>query len=80
LINDSSGGLMAYFIDPELDALTTGRSRPVAESPVAVQEAGGRRANKFGKKCEGCGGWVNAGAGYLGQKHGGWVVYCSTCP
>lgn len=75
---------MAYFLDPELDALTTGKSRPVAQSPrvspVAAREAGGRRANKFGKKCEGCGGWVNAGAGYLGQKHGGWVVYCSTCP
>jgi hypothetical protein len=75
---------MAYFLDAELDALTTGRSRPVVESPrrspAAAQEAGGRRANKFGKKCEGCGHWVNAGAGYLGQKSGGWVVYCSTCP
>jgi len=45
---------MAYFLDPELDALTTGKSRPAAGSP-RVNPDKPRRPNKFGKKCHGCG-------------------------
>lgn len=75
---------MAYFIDPELEALATGRRHPAQvsprTSPEAARNAGGRKPNKFGKKCHGCGCWVNAGGGYLANQHGGWVVYCSTCP
>lgn len=70
---------MAYFIDAELNALTTGQARPAVRSPRTNPPAQ-RRSNKFGKKCHSCGGWVNAGAGYLDQADGGWVVYCSTCP
>lgn len=67
---------MAYFLDEELDSLTTGRPR---QSPrqAPVKE---RKPNRFGKKCHSCGCWVNAGAGYLDQAAGGWVVYCSSCP
>lgn len=70
---------MAYFLDPELDALTTGKSRQPVRSP-RTDPGQNRRANKFGKKCQSCDTWVKAGAGYLGQLNGAWVVYCSTCP
>lgn len=67
---------MAYFLDPELDALTTGKPR---RSPRRAPEKV-KAPNKFGKSCHSCGHWVNAGAGYRDQVSGGWVVYCSTCP
>lgn len=74
---------MAYFLDPELAALTTGRPVPgtrmvVTTTPVA--DTSNRRKNKFGKKCHGCSVWVPAQEGYLGKESGTWVVYCTKCP
>ncbi len=74
---------MAYFLDPELDALTRGNNRaPVGAASTAVLDRSQHRPNKFGKTCHssGCGKWVAAGAGYLAKEDGAWVVYCRTCP
>lgn len=74
---------MAYFLDPELDALTRGHNRtPIAATATAVLDRSACRPNKFGKTCHssGCGKWVKAGAGYLAKEDGAWVVYCHTCP
>lgn len=70
---------MAYFLDPELAALTAGKvvRTTVSAAPAA---SGARRKNKFGKSCHGCGKWVKAAQGYLGQENGAWVVYCTSCP
>lgn len=73
---------MAYFLDPELAALTM--NPPAAErTPRKTSEhpqSGNRRPNKFGKHCHGCGAWVPAQMGYLGKEKGTWVVYCTECP
>jgi hypothetical protein len=70
---------MAYFLDPELAALTTGNSRiPQQRTSATAPES--RRTNKFGKSCAHCHTWVKAGKGYLDKKDGAWVVYCNTCP
>lgn len=73
---------MAYFLDPELAALTAGSSRRIpqqrtGDQPVASDS---RRPNKFGKSCHKCKTWVGAGKGYLGRESGTWVVYCNKCP
>lgn len=68
---------MAYFLDPELAALTTGNSRT---SSLPSAGSGTQRKNRYGKSCHKCKTWVKAEAGYLGKSGGAWVVYCITCP
>lgn len=68
---------MAYFLDPELNALATGQSR---RPSTGAAPADSRRKNKFGKSCKSCGTWVAAQKGYLANEGGAWVVYCATCP
>lgn len=67
---------MAYFLDPELAALATGnyKVRTTSDAPAR------KMPNKYGKRCDGCGTWVPAKAGYLGKSNGAWVVYCTKCP
>lgn len=69
---------MAYFLDQELAALTEGANRRIPQQRTSATAE--RRKNKFGKSCAHCRTWVKAGAGYLDQKNGAWVVYCQTCP
>ena len=74
---------MAYFLDPELAALTRGGNRKApatSDNAPAAAPAPNRRPNKFGKRCSGCNTWVQAGKGYLGRVGGNWVVYCHDCP
>lgn len=68
---------MAYFLDPELDALTKGSTR---QRTIPLSTPGQRRPNKYGKRCHKCSTWVAAGAGYLDKDSGAWVVYCTDCP
>lgn len=71
---------MAYFLDPELAALTTGSKRSIPQQRTSATAMESRRKNKFGKSCHKCKTWVAAGKGYLGRDGGAWVVYCTTCP
>lgn len=71
---------MAYFLDPELAALTVGSTRRVPQQRTAETAQDNRRKNKFGKSCHKCRTWVKAGEGYLDKEDGSWVVYCATCP
>lgn len=60
---------MAYFLDPTLNALATGRTVKVKVTP-----------NKFAKACDaGCGARVGAGEGRLEKKAGAWKVYHLAC-
>lgn len=73
---------MAYFLDPELAALTIGSTHSIPQQRTGGLSVidGGRRKNKFGKSCHNCKTWVPAGKGYLGKDGGAWVVYCNPCP
>jgi hypothetical protein len=71
---------MAYFLDSELAALTTGSTRRIPQQRTNETAPDSRRKNKFGKRCHKCNTWVPAEKGYLGKDGGAWVVYCHTCP
>ncbi len=71
---------MAYFLDAELNDLTTGAKKAPSRAAAPVNGPSRRRSNKFPKPCHTCHTYVRAGEGYLDKLNGAWVVYCTDCP
>ena len=71
---------MAYFLDDELNALTTNAKAAPARTASSKGSQSRRTPNRYGKRCHKCSTWVQPQAGYLAKENGAWVVYCPTCP
>jgi len=69
---------MAYFIEEETETPSTPAPKPnfKRNNPAAPAN---RRPNRYAGKCTMCGGWVEAGAGWLTGNPGNWGAKHTDC-